>query len=129
MLAKTSDCGEHKRFVKRQLMPLYGNVGFIGKSTEGSLVPRLRKEMVKTTCQLGYPDCVERSAQLFREWRNSKCKKKISKQNLKIIFFNTWMKLGIYRKSSHVVGLRSYIYVLLLPLPIVSNAIVKTKSV
>ncbi len=80
MLARTSDCGEHKRFVKRQLMPLYGNVGFIGKSTEGSMVPRLRKEMVKTTCQLGYPDCVERSAQLFKEWRNSKCKKEFQKK-------------------------------------------------
>ena len=71
MLGRTSGYGAYKEFLIRQLLPIYNHLGFENKGSDYSLDIRLRAQVFNTMCSLGYDDCVNKAAQLFRAWLNS----------------------------------------------------------
>ena len=72
MTRRTSGYGHYKEFMRRLMMPLYASVGFNGKVGDAADLAKLRSEMVEVVCKMDYPDCTERSKQLFKTLESQK---------------------------------------------------------
>lgn len=70
MLLRTEGYGLFKVYVLDLLKPLYNEVGFDKKPTDGQLEIYNRVNLLTWACSLGMEDCVRKASDRFQSWMN-----------------------------------------------------------